>query len=117
MLGRCHFERSGFEGPWQEAPTYFSNEYFKAITTREWVKKKLPNGGWQWSDKANPDVMMLPIEITMLEDEKLKPYFELYAKDEKLFFRDFAAAFKKLIELGVPFTGKEREYEFERVNK
>ncbi|KAG1190128.1 hypothetical protein G6F36_003353 [Rhizopus arrhizus] len=117
VLGRCHFERSGFEGPWQEAPTYFSNEYFKAITTREWVKKKLPNGGWQWSDKANPDVMMLPIEITMLEDEKLKPYFELYAKDEKLFFRDFAAAFKKLIELGVPFTGKEREYEFERVNK
>jgi len=26
-----------------------------------------------------------------------------YAKDEDLFFKDFAAAFSKLIELGVPF--------------
>ncbi|KAI8047522.1 heme peroxidase [Gilbertella persicaria] len=116
VLGRCHLDRSGFEGPWQEAPTYFSNEYFKAITEREWVKKKLPNGGWQWSDKQNPDIMMLPIEITMLHDEKLKPYFELYAKDQDKFFDDFAKAFKKLIELGVPFTGEEKEYVFKRKN-
>ncbi|CEP18033.1 hypothetical protein [Parasitella parasitica] len=115
-LGRCHLDRSGYEGPWQEAPTFFSNEYFKAITSREWVKRDLPNGLWQWVDKANPEVMMLPIEITMLEDEKLKPYFELYAKDTAVFFEDFANAFKKLIELGVPFTGDEKEYVFERLN-
>ncbi|CAO3702652.1 unnamed protein product [Rhizopus stolonifer] len=66
VLGRCHLERSGFEGPWQEAPTMFSNDYFKVIAQREWVKKELPKGGWQWSDKANPDVMMLPIEITIV---------------------------------------------------
>lgn len=60
--------------------------------------------------------MMLPIEIDMLEDEKLKPYFELYAKDTAAFFEDFANAFKKLIELGVPFTGEEKEYVFERLN-
>jgi cytochrome c peroxidase len=28
---------------------------------------------------------------------------ELYAKDEDLFFKDFAAAFSKLLELGVSF--------------
>ncbi|KAI8641216.1 heme peroxidase [Parasitella parasitica] len=115
-LGRCHLDRSGYDGPWQEAPTFFSNEYFKAITSREWVKKDLPNGLWQWVDKANPEVMMLPIEITMLEDDKLKPYFELYAKDTAAFFKDFANAFKKLIELGIPFTGDEKEYVFERLN-
>ncbi|KAK4520819.1 uncharacterized protein ATC70_006699 [Mucor velutinosus] len=115
-LGRCHLDRSGYDGPWQEAPTFFSNEYYKAITSREWVKRDLPNGLWQWVDKANPEVMMLPIEITMLEDEKLKPYFELYAKDTAVFFDDFANAFKKLIELGVPFTGDEKEYVFERLN-
>lgn len=60
--------------------------------------------------------MMLPIEIAMLHDEKLRPYFELYAKDTPKFFEDFAAAFKKLIELGVPFTGEEKEYVFERLN-
>lgn len=115
-LGRCHKERSGYDGPWQEAPTFFSNEYYKAITTREWVKRELSDGLWQWVDKANPDIMMLPIEISMVKDEKFKPYFELYAKDTAKFFEDFATAFKKLIELGVPFTGKEKEYVFERVN-
>ncbi|KAI9256958.1 cytochrome c peroxidase Ccp1 [Sporodiniella umbellata] len=116
VLGRCHLERSGFDGPWQEAPTMFSNAYFSVIAERDWVKKSLPDGGWQWSDKANPDVMMLPIEITMYEDEKLKPYYKKYAKDQDLFYKDFANSFKKLIELGVPFTGKEREYEFKRIN-
>ncbi|PHZ14846.1 putative cytochrome c peroxidase Ccp1 [Rhizopus microsporus ATCC 52813] len=117
VLGRCHLERSGFTGPWQEAPTFFSNEYFKVIASREWVKKELPHGLWQWVDKANPDVMMLPIEITMYNDKKFRPYFDLYAKDSDKFFEDFAKAFKKLIELGVPFTGKEKEYEFKRVNQ
>ncbi|OBZ88537.1 Cytochrome c peroxidase, mitochondrial [Choanephora cucurbitarum] len=111
-LGRCHPERSGFEGPWQEAPTVFSNEYYKAISTRTWVKKELANGGWQWVDKSNPDVMMLPAEIHMYNDKEFKKYFDLYAKDQDKFYKDFAAAFKKLIELGVPFKGDEKVYEF-----
>ncbi|RCH86202.1 heme peroxidase [Rhizopus stolonifer] len=113
-LGRCHPERSGFEGPWQEAPTVFSNEYYKAISTRTWVKKELPHGGWQWVDKNNTDVMMLPAEISMYNDKEFKKYFDLYAKDEDKFFKDFAAAFKKLVELGVPFEGNEKVYEFKR---
>jgi cytochrome c peroxidase len=51
-LGRCHPDRSGFEGPWSEQPTLFSNEYFKVISEREWIKKELKNGGWQWVDKV-----------------------------------------------------------------
>jgi len=31
-------------------------------------------------------------------------HVEAYAKDEQLFFKDFAAAFSKLLELGVPFA-------------
>lgn len=116
VLGRCHPDRSGYDGPWQEAPTMFSNDYYKVITSREWVKKDLPHGLWQWVDKANPDVMMLPIEIAMLEDKNLRPYYDLYAKDTDKFYEDFAKAFKKLIELGVPFTGEEKEYVFKRVN-
>ncbi|OBZ82005.1 Cytochrome c peroxidase, mitochondrial [Choanephora cucurbitarum] len=114
VLGRCHLDRSGFEGPWHEAPTFFNNGYFKSILGREWVKRNLPEGGWQWVDKESPDIMMLPIEITMVEDKKLRPYYELYAKDEEKFFEDFAKAFKKLIELGVPFSGEEKEYVFKR---
>ena len=27
--GRCHKERSGFEGPWTQNPLIFDNSYFK----------------------------------------------------------------------------------------
>lgn len=33
-LGRCHTDRSGFEGPWQFSPTTFSNEYFRLLYVR-----------------------------------------------------------------------------------
>lgn len=39
----------------------------------------------------------------LLWDKKFKPYVQQYAKDEEAFFKDFAAAFSKLLELGVPF--------------
>ncbi|CAO3594739.1 unnamed protein product [Absidia cylindrospora] len=38
-LGRCHSDCSGFDGPWSEQPTLFSNEYYKVISERQWVKK------------------------------------------------------------------------------
>ncbi|KAI8641318.1 heme peroxidase [Parasitella parasitica] len=116
-LGRCHPDRSGFEGPWQEAPTIFSNEYYKAISTRKWVKKNLPNGAWQWVDKNNTEVMMLPAEISMYSDKEFKKYFDIYAKDEQKFFSDFAAVFQKLLELGVPFKGNEKVYHFKRTTE
>ncbi|KAG0178340.1 heme peroxidase [Apophysomyces sp. BC1021] len=115
-LGRCHADRSGFEGPWQEAPTMFSNEYYKVISERTWIKKKLASGNWQWVDKNNPEVMMLPAEISMYNDKSFRKYFDLYAKDQDKFYEDFAKAFKKLIELGVPFRGDEKEYRFQTIN-
>ncbi|KAM1167619.1 hypothetical protein ACFX13_030248 [Malus domestica] len=30
-LGRCHKERSGFEGPWTPNPLIFDNSYFKVL--------------------------------------------------------------------------------------
>ncbi|KAG2212333.1 hypothetical protein INT47_001693 [Mucor saturninus] len=116
-LGRCHLDRSGFDGPWQEAPTFFSNEYYKALANRTWIKKNLESGQWQWVDKDNTVVMMLPIELSMYNDKGFKKYYDLYAKDQDVFFKDFAAAFKKLIELGVPFTGDEKVYEFKRTTE
>lgn len=32
-LGRCHKDRSGFQGPWVTNPTRFSNTYFKLCST------------------------------------------------------------------------------------
>jgi cytochrome c peroxidase len=35
-LGRCHKDRSGFEGPWTNAPTTFSNLYFQELKDNKW---------------------------------------------------------------------------------
>jgi len=48
--------------------------------------------------------MMLPSDIALIHDPVFRKYVELYAKDEDAFFKDFAKAFSKLLELGVPFA-------------
>jgi len=35
-MGRCHPDRSGFKGPWTNAPTTFSNLYFKELLEKKW---------------------------------------------------------------------------------
>jgi len=47
---------------------------------------------------------MLPSDILLIRDPTFKKYVEMYSKDEDLFFKDFAKAFAKLLELGVPFS-------------
>jgi len=44
--------------------------------------------------------MMLPTDIALINDAKFRPYVELYAKDQALFFKDFSYAFAKLLALG-----------------
>lgn len=99
-VGRCHTDRSGFDGPWTKAPTMFSNEYFRELVENKWTKRNW-NGPIQFEDESK-ELMMLPADIALIEDPKFKAWVEKYAKDEDLFFRDFAKAFGKLLALGVP---------------
>ncbi len=39
----------------------------------------------------------------MLWDKKFKKYVDMYTKDDNKFYEDFAAAFSKLLELGVTY--------------
>ncbi len=41
--------------------------------------------------------------MSLLNDKSMKQWVELYAKDSAKFHVDFASAFSKLLELGVPF--------------
>ncbi|KAG2488477.1 hypothetical protein HYH03_012982 [Edaphochlamys debaryana] len=100
-LGRCHTDRSGFSGPWTNAPTTFSNLYFQELVNNKWVPKKW-DGPLQYEDKASKQLMMLPSDLALLSDRTFKKYVYQYAKDEEAFFKDFAVAFSKLLELGVP---------------
>ncbi|KAJ9127843.1 hypothetical protein QFC24_000127 [Naganishia onofrii] len=100
-LGRCHADRSGFDGPWVVNPTRFSNQYFKLLSTRKWVPRKW-DGPLQFENiMAGERLMMLPTDMALMEDPVFKEWVLKYAKDQNLFFKDFANAFGKLIELGV----------------
>lgn len=40
-LGRCHTDRSGFDGPWTFSPTVVTNDYYKLVLEEKWNWKKV----------------------------------------------------------------------------
>ncbi|EON66915.1 heme-binding peroxidase [Coniosporium apollinis CBS 100218] len=104
-LGRCHSDRSGFDGPWVNNPTRFSNQYFRLLAGLEWKLVTLPNGVKQWvyedEDGISERLMMLPTDMALRDDPVFCEWVESYAEDKELFFEDFAKAFAKLMELGI----------------
>ncbi|KAL1985476.1 hypothetical protein VTN96DRAFT_7919 [Rasamsonia emersonii] len=108
-LGRGHRDRSGFEGPWVNNPTRFSNQYFRLLLNLKWEPRTLPNGVKQFSyvdpdvpeDEKQEPLMMLPTDMALASDPKFLPWVKKYAEDKDLFFEHFAKAFAKLLELGI----------------
>ncbi|GAA5914431.1 peroxidase [Sporobolomyces salmoneus] len=100
-LGRCHVDRSGFDGPWSYSPITFSNEYFRLLFDEKWQERKW-KGPPQYENKGDKSLMMLRTDMALSTDKGFKPTAQLYAKDENKFFSDFSKAFSKLIHLGVP---------------
>jgi cytochrome c peroxidase len=43
-LGRCHSDRSGFEGKWVNNPTRYSSTYVRLLMMHDWKRKRLENG-------------------------------------------------------------------------
>ena len=105
-LGRCHTDRSGFDGPWTFSPTVLTNDYFRLLLDETWQWKKW-NGPKQYEDKKTKSLMMLPTDIALVKDKKFKEWVVKYAEDNDLFFDDFSKAVTKLFELGVPFKQEE----------
>lgn len=83
-LGRAHKDRSGFEGAWTVEPLKFDNSYFVELL------KKEPTEG----------LLQLPSDKALLEKPEMRKWVETYAQDQAKFFEDYAAAHKKLSELG-----------------
>jgi len=102
-LGRCHPENSGFDGPWTHTPNKFTNGLFVELTKRHWKPKVNSSGNTQFEDEESKKLMMLPTDMALLDDPVFKPIVEEYAKDQAVFFHDFALAFEKLQSLGVKF--------------
>jgi len=99
-MGRCHLVRSGFDGPWTHNPLRFDNHYFRNLLNLEWTPKQW-DGPLQYQDKSGR-LMMLPTDLALINDPQLRPFVEMYANDQALFFRDFAQDYAKLIHNGCP---------------
>jgi peroxiredoxin len=103
-LGRCHSDRSGFEGAWVNNPTRFSNQYFRLLLSLQWKKKMLKNGVEQfvnYDENTEAELVMLPTDIALTQDLKFRKWVELYACDKDRFFEDFSKVFAKLVELDI----------------
>merc|ERR1719456_2215901 len=101
-LGYTHKKDSGFDGPWTSTPTKLTNAYYSFLLKLPWEEEKVPEtGNRQYGSGQKPNrLMMLESDLALVNDPKFKPYVEAYAKDQGLFFKDFAVAFAKLLELG-----------------
>eukprot|EP01130_Rhizamoeba_saxonica_P000145 TRINITY_DN10158_c0_g1_i1.p1 TRINITY_DN10158_c0_g1~~TRINITY_DN10158_c0_g1_i1.p1 ORF type:complete len:287 (-),score=91.55 TRINITY_DN10158_c0_g1_i1:47-907(-) len=97
-IGRCHADRSGFEGPWTDEPLVFDNTYFQYLLNKQWTVKE--GSDPQQLEDETKELMMCPSDMALVEEDGFKATVEAYAADQDLFFADFAAAFQKLQELG-----------------
>ena len=111
-LGRCHTDRSGYDGPWTFSPTTLTNDYYKLLIEEKWAWKKW-SGPKQFEDVKTKSLMMLPTDMVLIKDKSFRQYVEKYAKDNDAFFKDFADVVTRLFELGVPFTtGEDARWTF-----
>lgn len=111
-LGRCHRDRSGYDGPWTFSPITLTNDFYTLLLGEKWQWKKW-GGPKQYEDKKTKTLMMLPADMALVQDKKFRPFVEKYATDQDAFFRDFSEVIVKLFELGVPFTtSEEQRYRF-----
>lgn len=58
------------------------------------------------------DICLNISDMVLVQDPAFRKVVELYAKDENAFFKDFASAFSKLLELGVTFPSTKPWYQF-----
>lgn len=96
-MGKCHGDRSGFEGPWTEDHLKFDNSYFVDMLNKKYEDMTTKAGCPQ--KKSEKGTIMLISDLALLE-EPFREFVELYAKDQGAFFKDFAEAWVKLQENG-----------------
>lgn len=83
-------------------PNGMDNSYFTLLLDEKWVLSKRNVDPPQFEDARTGELMMLPTDMALLVDPAFRKYVDLYAKDTETWQRDFAAAFGKLLENGVP---------------
>eukprot|EP00466_Bigelowiella_natans_P001959 jgi/Bigna1/42846/e_gw1.68.37.1 len=98
-VGRCHGDRSGFEGAWTEAPLQWDNAYFKNIMSKSYAAETTAAGNPQYRN-ADADIIALETDLALTTDPEFKKYTEEFANDAEAFNKAYAETYQKLQELG-----------------
>ena len=98
-VGKCHADRSGFDGPWTERPLTFDNSYFTEMLSKTYADETTAKGCPQKRHGGGSGTIMLISDLALLE-QPFREYVDLYAKDQGAFFEDFVKAWVKLQENG-----------------
>eukprot|EP00471_Norrisiella_sphaerica_P000612 CAMPEP_0184483094 /NCGR_PEP_ID=MMETSP0113_2-20130426/4713_1 /TAXON_ID=91329 /ORGANISM="Norrisiella sphaerica, Strain BC52" /LENGTH=304 /DNA_ID=CAMNT_0026863267 /DNA_START=318 /DNA_END=1232 /DNA_ORIENTATION=+ len=98
-VGRCHADRSGFDGAWTEAPLQWDNGYFKNLMTKDYKPETTEKGNPQYRN-SDADVIALETDLALTTDPEFKKYTELFASDADAFNKAYAETYQKLQELG-----------------
>jgi len=100
-VGRCHNKLSRHEGYWTHTPTLFSNNFFVELLKNKYTEKVRESGMPLEYTNQTGELLMLPSDLVFLNDPVFRKISEEYANNKQWYFDDFAAAFAKLLELGV----------------
>eukprot|EP00602_Paraphysomonas_sp_CaronLab_P000476 CAMPEP_0185018504 /NCGR_PEP_ID=MMETSP1103-20130426/1208_1 /TAXON_ID=36769 /ORGANISM="Paraphysomonas bandaiensis, Strain Caron Lab Isolate" /LENGTH=284 /DNA_ID=CAMNT_0027548341 /DNA_START=129 /DNA_END=983 /DNA_ORIENTATION=+ len=113
-LGRAHKDRSGFG---KESTQYTTGDVdpsgrgvvdYGREGGSSWTKNWLEFDNSYFINLMNTvgdqELLKLETDEALVVDDGFRKYVELYAKDLKAFFQDYAAAHKKLSELGARFN-------------
>ena len=112
-VGHTHDDRSGFPFmQWDTTPLKFDNEFFDFLLQNWWI-----------FDDEDPDHpyfrnrswIMLLSDWELREDPSFRIIVEEYARDQSAWHSEFAAAFKKITELGWDHLLSEVDVESETV--
>lgn len=86
---------SGFRGPWDSTAFRFDNGYYRALLDLRW-----DFDGTQFNEASGEGTMMLPSDMTLVEETGFAVWTSLFARDVQLWRSTFSQAFSKLSELG-----------------
>lgn len=114
-LGKCHVERSGYDGPWGPSFNMFTNDFYVRLL-QDWHIKDW-DGKKQYEDNESSSFMMLPTDMALKEESYFVKYVKMYAEDQDLFFNDFSKAFSKLLENGIEFPKETKPIIFKTLDE
>lgn len=114
-LGRTHLKNSGYDGPWGAASNTFTNEFYVNLLNENWTLEKNDAGNLQYNSPKG--YMMLPTDMSLVQDPKYLKYVKEFAADEQAFFKEFVQVFTKLIENGVEYPKDSPVYTFKTLDE